>query len=154
MSELNSEQQTAEQQTAEQQTAEPQAEENKVSKDKKRHYYPTNPSLYSYIVNAKTGIKYPVKFNSAESSALYHVIDSTAKYDKNGFIRNRKNNYINEPNHLFYDSPEQYKMHNGSKISTNEIITWHNKQKELNINIYNAELQKNEHLETVTVEVK
>ena len=118
---------------------------------KKRHYYPTKPSNNNYIVNAKTGIKYSIKFNSKESRALYHVIDSTAFYDKEGYIRNRKLNYINEPNHLFYDSPEQYKMHHGSNITTQEIIDWHNKQKELNINIYSSKIDECETVEQIEV---
>jgi hypothetical protein len=101
---------------------------------KKAHYFTTTQSPNKYIVNAKTGVSYPFKFNSFESQTLYHVIDSTAKYDKSGYIRNRKLNYVNETNHLFYDSPEQYKIHHGSNLSTNEILEWHTKQAELKIN--------------------
>ena len=122
---------------------------NKVNKkEKKKHYYPSNNG---YIVNAKTGIQYPIKFKSKDTSALYHVIDSSAKYDKHGYIRDRKINYINEPNHLFYDSPEQYKMHHGSNITTDEIIAWHKKQQELNINIYNTDLEPNEEIDCIEV---
>lgn len=123
-------------------------------KEKKRHYYTTKPSQRSYIVNAKTGVEYPIKFNSNESRILYHVIDSTAYYDKNGYIRNRKINYINEPNHLFYDSPEQYKLHHGSNITAKQMISWHEKQKEFNINIYNTEIEYNEEQIQKTVEIK
>jgi hypothetical protein len=101
---------------------------------KKAHYFTTISSPNKYIVNAKTGVSYPFKFNSSESKTLYHVIDSTAKYDKSGYIRNRKLNYVNEPNHLFYDSPEQYTFHYGSNLTTNEILEWHNKQAELKFN--------------------
>lgn len=123
-------------------------------KSKKSHYFPTKPTPYSNIVNAKTGIPYPFNFSSNESKGLYHVIDSTAKYDSNGFIRNRKLEYINEPIHLFYDSPEQYKMHYGSNITTDEILAWHNKQKELDINIYECKnIIENENI-SESVEVK
>ena len=101
---------------------------------KKAHYYPTTQSPHKYIVNAKTGVKYPFKFNSIESTRLYHVIDTTAKYDKSGFIRNRKLNYVNDTIHLFYDSPEDYKTHHGCKLSTAEILEWHKKQAEKQIN--------------------
>ena len=124
---------------------------NAKNKEKKRHYYPTNDSHHSYIVNARTGVKYPFKFKSFESKGLYHVIDSTAMYDKNGYIRNRKINYINEPNHLFYDSPEQYKMHHGSTITIDDIIAWHKKQEQLNINIYDVKVEENETLEYTEV---
>jgi hypothetical protein len=126
----------------------------KNDKFKKRHYYTTTSSKYSKIINAKTGVPYYFNFNSLESKKIYHVIDATAKYDKNGFIKNRKLCYFNEPNHLFYDSPEQYKLHHGSNMKTETILEWHKRQQSSNVNI-NCDIDTHSLIEeTVLVEVK
>ena len=126
----------------------------KYDKIKKRHYYTTNTTKHSRIINAKTGVPYYFNFNSIESKNLYHVIDNTAKYDKNGFIKNRKLTYINEPNHLFYDSPEQYKLHHGSNMKPETILEWHKRQQNSNVNI-NCDIDKHSQTEeTELVEVK
>jgi hypothetical protein len=116
---------------------------------KQARYFTSKPSRFKYIINAKTGVKYNFNFNSHESKSLYHVIDSTGVYDKDGFKRNRKINYINEPNHLFYDSPEQYKLHHGSNLSASNILKWHENQMLMNTELltdtdrYNADDNEN-----------
>lgn len=85
----------------------------------KRQYYPSNGSI---IVNAVTGTVYPYKVGSKESLCLYHIIDSSGHCDNEGrkLLPSRKTPANREPNHCYYNSPDEYQRHR--KIFLDETI--------------------------------
>lgn len=107
-----------------------QGEVQQIKLKRTREYYPSNQDGY-YIVNAKTGVRYPWKVGSFDSNRLYKVTDATGFMDRNGY-RLQKNDEPNyEPNFLYYDSPEQAAKHLRMKLDPKRALMWHNKYNEL-----------------------
>ena len=112
---------------------------------KPRTYYTSNVSN-TFIRNAATGVMYPFKVGSNESRQLFKIVDTTGLYDVNGkritAPRQRNKNGVApsllpnpNPNHLYYDSPEEYARHFSTKQRVNVNLNpdfvkgWHEKRK-------------------------
>tara|TARA_A200000113_G_scaffold225090_1_gene244796 strand:+ start:7764 stop:8249 length:486 start_codon:yes stop_codon:yes gene_type:complete len=98
-------------------------------KVKRRRYHPTK--LGGVCINAQTGQRYSIMQGSFEELRLYKMIDATAFYDKNGFLRERKDPVNPDPNILFYDSPEEYMRHMKVKIPQDRVNRWHMNQRRM-----------------------
>ena len=94
----------------------------------RRCYYPSNKQN-KFICNAVTGVPYPWRVGSIESRQLYKTFDTTGTCDEEGrLMRNDDVRYPNRnPNHLYYDSPEQFMRHTGIKLDPTYVQSWHNK---------------------------
>jgi len=111
-------------------------EENVLEKTAKkrgrRRYYPSNKSQ-TYIRNAVTGVKYPYKVGSAAQRSLYKMVDATGTCDGDGFIITSKYDLPNpNPNHLFYDSPEQCMSNLRISINPDDIARWRERTQTFN----------------------
>jgi len=112
---------------------------------KPRTYYTSNVSN-TFIRNAATGVMYPFKVGSNESRQLFKIVDTTGLYDVNGKRitppRQRNKNGVApsllpnpNPNHLYYDSPEEYARHFSTKQRVNVNLNqdfvkgWHERRK-------------------------
>jgi hypothetical protein len=114
---------------------------------KPQTYYTSNVSN-TFIRNAATGVMYPFKVGSNESRQLFKIVDTTGLYDVNGKRiippRQRANNGVASssllqtnpnPNHLYYDSPEEYARHFSTKQRVNVNLNpdfvkgWHERRK-------------------------
>ena len=75
--------------------------------------YPSNlPG--KFITNALTGQKYSFRTGSKESLKLFKTMDTSGLYNSEGVKNNmadRKNAVGKEPNHLYYDNPNEYMQH-------------------------------------------
>jgi hypothetical protein len=85
----------------------------------RRRYFPSNKQN-SFIVNAETGTPYTFRVGSHESLRLFKMVDSTGTCDSEGYIMNMKDDiYPNRnPNHIFYDSPEQFEKHQRTTLAS------------------------------------
>lgn len=107
-----------------------------VNKVKKRVFCPSN-TPDSFIKNAITGVAYPWKVGSIDSKRLFKVVDTLGLHDKHGFkLPGRKQRsevgQINpNPNHLYYDSPEEFMRHRNCKVSQELIDSWLKTKNEL-----------------------
>ena len=118
---------------------------NNLTSSKPRTYYTSNVSN-TFIRNAATGVMYPFKVGSNESRQLFKIVDTTGLYDVNGKRitppRQRSKNGVApsllpnpNPNHLYYDSPEEYARHFSTKQRVNVNLNpdfvkgWHEKRK-------------------------
>jgi len=118
---------------------------NNLASSKPRTYYTSNVSN-TFIRNAATGVMYPFKVGSNESRQLFKIVDTTGLYDVNGKRitppRQRNKNGVApsllpnpNPNHLYYDSPEEYARHFSTKQRVNVNLNqdfvkgWHEKRK-------------------------
>ncbi len=92
---------------------------------KKPYYYPSNVPD-QFIKNAVTGIKYPWRVGSFDSSQLFKVVDTIGKYDSSGYkIKPNSKNYPNpSPNHCYYDSPQQFMVHRKMIVQPELIERW------------------------------
>ena len=116
---------------------------------KPRTYYTSNVSN-TFIRNAATGVMYPFKVGSNESRQLFKIVDTTGLYDVNGKRitppRQRSKTGVAassllqtnpNPNHLYYDSPEEYARHFSTKQRLNVNLNpefvkgWHERRKTL-----------------------
>ena len=98
--------------------------EKNVKKRGKRRYYPSNKPQTN-VRNAVTGVKYPYLVGSADQRALYKMVDSTGTCDGDGFMITSKYDLPNSnPNHLFYDSPEQCMSNLRISIQPDDIARW------------------------------
>jgi hypothetical protein len=103
--------------------------EKNTKKVGKRRYYPSNKPQ-SYIRNAVTGTKYPYLVGSKEQRCLFKMVDATGTCDSEGFIITSKYDLPNSnPNHLFYDSPEQCMSNLRISIQPDEIARWRERTK-------------------------
>lgn len=102
--------------------------ENKQSatfKGKRPFYFPTNkPTMF--IRNAVTGLEYPYRVGTTESLQLFKVVDTLGVYDSNGVKLNKKSaSFPNRnPNHCYYDSPEQYMTHSRNRLDPELVKRW------------------------------
>lgn len=107
-----------------------------VNRVKKRAYYPSNTSD-SFIKNAITGVAYPWKVGSNESRRLFKVFDTLGLHDSNGVKmtgRKRRSDvgqFNPAPNHLYYDSPEEFMRHRNCTVSPALIESWLKTKNEL-----------------------
>lgn len=102
----------------------------KSFKTGRRKYYPSNKS-HSFIYNAITGEQYPWRVGSRDQSRLYKIVDATGTCDSDGYvISSRKESTNPNPNHLFFDSPEECMKHLRIKIAPENIAIWRAKFKE------------------------
>ena len=99
-------------------------------KPNKRSYYTSNKSNM-FIKNAITGSFYDYKVGSFKSAQLFKVVDTIGHHDKDG--RNIKNitGFNCSPNHLYYDTPEEFMRHRNCSLSQELINAWYKKTKEL-----------------------
>lgn len=84
-----------------------------------RHrYFPSNTEN-TFIVNAETGEVYPWRVGSYDSSRLFKMVDSTGLCDRNGYEINIGDETFpnRNPNHIYYDSPEQYMKHQRATLA-------------------------------------
>ena len=104
----------------------------KQSKKFGRRRYFTSNKQNSFIVNAETGSTYSFRVGSNESRYLFKIVDTTGVCDSNGYELNpRDESYPNRnPNHIFYDNPEQFEKH--QKILLSHVIQekWYKKNME------------------------
>ena len=91
-------------------------------------YFPSN-SQNSFIVNAETGVAYPWRVGSRDSLRLFKMIDTTGVYDKKGFkIDCKSDEYPNRnPNHIYYDSPDQFMKHQRTTLNPSMITAFKNR---------------------------
>jgi len=96
----------------------------------KRKYFPSNRPQ-TLIRNAITGVEYPYYTGSSEQTLLYKCVDSTGTCDSDGYMIRSSNLLPNSnPNHLFFDSPEQCMRHMHITISAEMIQNWHKSHSE------------------------
>jgi hypothetical protein len=107
---------------------------NQSKKIGRQSYFPSNKEN-SFIVNAETGEAYPWRVGSRDSCRLFKMVDSTGTCDSNGFKMNHNDDaYPNRnPNHIYYDSPEQYMKHQRTTLAPH-FQTNFNKRKETFVN--------------------
>jgi hypothetical protein len=101
---------------------------NKISRSKRAYY--TSNIADTYIKNALTGEVYAYKVGSYDSKRLFKVVDTLGLHDKDGrkfemSKRRGEHKQINSnPNHLFYDSPEEYMKHQHTTVQPEFIERW------------------------------
>ena len=113
--------------------------EKYVNRIKKRAHYTSN-TPDSFIKNAITGMVYPWKVGSKDSKRLFKVVDTLGLHDSNGFkLPGRKHRsdvgQVNpNPNHLYYDSPEEFMRHRNCTVGQSLIESWLKTKNELFFN--------------------
>jgi len=103
----------------------------------KRSYYTSNKPG-TFIRNAITGREYEWKVGTSDSLRLFKVVDTIGNHDKNGCQNPQSNKkrglpltYNSEPNHLYYDTPEEFMRHRNCRINKDLILQWNEKRKQL-----------------------
>jgi hypothetical protein len=103
----------------------------------KRTYYTSNKPG-TFIRNALTGREYEWKVGTPDSLRLFKVVDTIGNHDKNGcrIINSNKRRgvttiYNSEPNHLYYDTPEEFMRHRNCRIHKDLILQWTEKRNHL-----------------------
>ena len=101
---------------------------------KRPSYFPSN-SQGNFIKNAITGVEYTWRVGTNDARRLFRVIDTTGLYDPNGRrLRRDAVNFPNpQPNHCYYESPEQYMRHRKATISQELINRWERAQQEFKV---------------------
>jgi len=100
--------------------------QNTAQSRSKRPRYFTSNKPQMFIRNAVTGVPYPFVVGSAEQSSLYKLVDTTGTCDSDGYVIKSRNDLPNfNPNHLFFDSPEQCMKHMHITISSQHVKKWH-----------------------------
>ena len=84
----------------------------------RRRYFPSNAEN-SFIVNAETGEEYPLRVGTRDSLHLFRMVDTTGTCDREGYeMDQRDENFPNRnPNHIYYDNPEQYMSHQRTTLA-------------------------------------
>ena len=98
-----------------------------------RQYYPTSATAGKRCRNALTGVEYEWRVGSlAATENLFHSVDTTGKCDVEGFripvksYRSDISSYVYpNPNHLYYDSPEQFMRHQRIILTPEFVQRWH-----------------------------
>ena len=103
----------------------------------KRTFYTSNKPG-TFIRNAITGREYEWKVWTHDSLRLFKIVDTIGHHDKNGcqIIQSNKKRgvpltYNSEPNHLYYDTPEEFMRHRNCRINKDLILQWNEKRKQL-----------------------
>jgi hypothetical protein len=99
-------------------------------------YYPSNKQG-SCIKNAVTGVDYPWRVGSKASQRLFKVVDTLGTHNNVGLkIKQNKTKYPlsiypnPNPNHCYYDSPQQFMTHRKMTVQPQLIAAWEARQKE------------------------
>ena len=95
----------------------------KSHKTGRRKYYPSNKSQ-SFIINAVTGEAYPYKVGSFDQRRFYKIVDTTGTCDAEGYSISRRDPTNPNPNHMFFESPEECMRHLRIQISPEEVKKW------------------------------
>jgi hypothetical protein len=100
-----------------------------------RQYYPTNATAGKRCRNALTGVEYEWRVGSLKATEnLFHSVDTTGKCDTEGYripvksYRSDVSTYVYpnpNPNHLYYDSPEQFMRHQRIILTPEFVQRWH-----------------------------
>lgn len=88
--------------------------------------YPSN-AMDQFIVNAVSGTKYPFRVGSRKSLTLFKVIDTSGAYDKTGKMNmtsDIRRSVPKEPNHFYFDGPQEYAQHRGFHHDHKTSETW------------------------------
>jgi len=99
---------------------------------KRPFYFPSNkPGML--LKNAVTGLDYPWKVGSIDSLRLFKVVDTLGLYDATGVKLNKKSpDFPNRnPNHCYYDSPQQYMTHSRNTLDPELIKRWKESQNKI-----------------------
>jgi len=88
-------------------------------------FYKTPVNRSSYVINAVTGDNYPFLFGSVNEKLLFKINLSNGMTKTMRFIHNE---WIREPNFLYYDSPEQFERHFDWSISNETKQKWSQKR--------------------------
>ena len=96
---------------------------------KYNRYFPSNKQE-GFIVNAVTGVKYPLRVGSSESLSLFRVVDTTGEFDNKGRkLKITSPNYPNPtPNHCYYDNPQQFMTHRRLQLNPILVEKWYANQ--------------------------
>jgi len=105
--------------------------EEKKYVSKKSAYHPSNVQG-KLIKNAITGVEYTWKVGSNDARRLFRVVDTTGICDSNGLrMKMSATEYPNpNPNHCYYDSPQQYMSHRKMTVSNELVERWQKAQQE------------------------
>jgi len=113
-----------------------------------RQYYPTSGTAGKRCRNALTGVDYEWRVGSlAAKENLFHSVDTTGKCDPEGYripvknYRSDNSTYIYpnpNPNHLYYDSPEQFMRHQRIILSSEFVQRWHETHRLPNVDVLPA----------------
>ena len=98
---------------------------------KRASYHPSNIQG-AFIVNAITGIVYPWRVGTTDARRLFRTVDTSGTHDKLGRkLRPNSPNYPNpNPNHYYYDSPQQFMQHRKMKLNSEIVEGWQATQQE------------------------
>ena len=100
-------------------------------------YYPTNGMAGRRCRNAFTGIDYEWRVGStAAYDNLFHTVDTTGKCDGEGYLIAVKNQKVGlypnpNPNHLYYDDPEQFMRHQRILLHPELVKSWRERHQQL-----------------------
>lgn len=105
------------------------------SNSSQRQYYPTTATAGKRCRNALTGVDYEWRVGSlAAKENLFHSVDTTGKCDPEGYripVKSYRADTSNvvypnpNPNHLYYDSPEQFMRHQRIILLPEFVQRWH-----------------------------
>jgi hypothetical protein len=107
--------------------------EDDVKKSKKGHckYYPSNKQQ-ALIKNALTGLPYLWRVGTIDEKRLFKVVDTTGTCDGEGYLIRRGGVLPNpNPNHLYYDSPDQCMSHLNLTFEKALIDSWRHTRNDL-----------------------
>jgi hypothetical protein len=106
-------------------------------KNHQRKYFPSNGAM-SRIRNALTGVEYPFWRTGSQAAYdnLFHIVDTTGVCDNEGYViavKARKyTQYPNpQPNHLYYDNPEQFMRHQHIALNPTFVAQWRSRRAEM-----------------------
>ena len=100
-------------------------------------YYPTSGQAGKRCRNAMTGVEYAWRVGTtAALDNLFHSVDTTGKCDAEGFLISAKSQkygvYPNpNPNHLYYDSPEQFMRHQRILLNPELVKRWRERHQQV-----------------------
>ena len=88
-------------------------------------YFPSKPhQMEAYPCNAVTGMQYRHKIGTLASKELYKVVDSTGQMNRNGYRISKREPRNPNPNHLYYDDPQQFSNHSGIWVDPLFVKQW------------------------------
>ena len=94
---------------------------------KGRQLYYTSNIMGGNIRNAITGAPYPEKVGTKESLRYFRITDSSGTCNSAGERLRRNEETNREPNHLYYNGPNEAISH-GWDVSAESIEAWRHKQ--------------------------
>jgi hypothetical protein len=105
--------------------------EEKKYVSKKSSFHPSNVQG-KLIKNAITGVEYPWRVGSNDARRLFRVVDTTGTCDNTGRrLKTKAAEYPNSnPNHCYYDSPQQFMSHRKMTVSSELVERWQRTQQE------------------------